>query len=300
MAAASAFTWFPPELVFDDEQFVVHSGYTILLLRYVTRAANKPYIATLCGASGRNMLEDGPADHAHHHGVWWGHGDVNGVDYYLELPGGDGPPHRGRIEHVRWSAIVDDAPRFGFTEDLVWRDHRCEPVITEQRSVHLSLASDAHYTVDLSSSYLAEQDLVFGDTKESVLPGIRPAETMTGLLGGTITSSRGRRGEADTFGQPAEWVDVSAARRVQYLGEEVVEGIACFDHPSNPGHPQRWFTREYGPFSPFEGHHFHDDRRLSAGTELRLRHRIVVHRDDATGSGLDDLYRAYCEEDVDA
>jgi hypothetical protein len=31
-----------------------------------------------------------------------------------------------------------------------------------------------------------------------------------------------------------------------------------------------------------------------------LRHRIVVHRDDATGSGLDDLYRAYCEEDVDA
>jgi hypothetical protein len=300
MAVASAFTWFPPELVVDDDRFVVQAGYTILLLRYVTHAANKPYLATLCGPSGRNMLDDAPVDHAHHHGVWWGHGDVNGVDYYLELPGGDGPIHRGRIEHAGWSELVDDAPRFGFTEDLVWRDHRREPVITERRSLVLTLATDAHYTVDLSSVYRAVQDLAFGDTKESVLPGIRPAEAVTGMVGGSIVSSRGRRGEADTFGQPAEWMDVSGRRSVQYVGEEVVEGIACFDHPSNPGHPQRWFTREYGPFSPFEGHHFHDDRRLSAGQELRLRHRIVVHRGDAVTAGLDDLYQAYREEDVDA
>jgi hypothetical protein len=231
--------------------------------------------------------------------VWWGHGDVNGVDYYLELPGGEGPADRGRIEHTRWARVVDDAPRFGFTEDLVWRDHRCEPVITERRTLRLTLASDAHYSVDLDSSYRAETDLVFGDTKESVLPGIRPAEAMTGVLGGTITNSRGEQGEGNTFGRPAEWVDVSAGRPVQYVGEEVTEGIACFDHPSNPGHPQRWFTREYGPFSPFEGHHFHDDRRLLAGGVLRLRHRIVVHRGDAAAAGLDDLYNAYCEEDLD-
>ena len=299
MAVASAFTWFPPELVVDDNRFVVHAGYTMLLLRYVAHGGSTPHIATLCGPSGRNMLEDAPADHAHHHGVWWGHGDVNGVDYYLELPGGEGPVDRGRIEHVAWSKILDDAPRFGFVEELEWRDHRDALVMGEQRSLNLTLGTEDHYTLDLRSVYTAERDLTFGDTKESVMPGIRPAEALTGLGGGTIVSSRGQTGEAATFGQPAEWVDVWGRRRSQYLGEELTEGIACFDHPSNPGHPQRWFVRDYGPISPFEGHYFHEDRALGAGGGLSLRHRIVVHVGDPGTADVESLYQAYCEEDSD-
>jgi hypothetical protein len=294
-----AYTWFPPKLAYDDGRFIVYGDYTMLLFRYLTRTVNKPYLSTLCGPSGRNMLEDAPVDHLHHHGVWWGHGDVNGVDYYLELPGGEGPVDRGRIEHLGWSKVIDEAPRFGFVERLVWRDHHDQSTIDERRSVVVTFGSDDHYTVDLQSCYRAERDLVFGDTKESVLPGIRIAEALTGLGGGAIVNSRGQCGEAATFGQPAEWVDVSGPRTVQYVGGTVVEGIACFDHPSNPGHPQRWFTREYGPVSPFEGHHFHDDRRLAGGAELSLRHRIVIHTGTAAEAGLDSLFRSYCEEVFD-
>jgi hypothetical protein len=296
----AAHTWFPPELLWDDERFVVYGGYTMVLLRYMTQATNKPYLATLCGPSGRNVLEESPVDHLHHRGVWWGHGDINDVDFYLELPGGEGPVDRGRIEHVAWSKILDEAPRFGFVEDLEWRDHRDLLLMREQRSLTLTLGTNDYYTVDLRSVYTAERDLAFGDTKESVMPGIRPAEALTGLGGGTVVNSRGQTGETAAFGQPAEWVDVSGRRRMQYLGTELTEGIACFDHPSNPGHPQRWFVRDYGPISPFEGHYFHEDRNLGAGRDLRLRHRIVVHLGDPGAADLESLYQAYCEEDSNA
>jgi hypothetical protein len=230
------------------------------------------------------MVEDSPVDHLHHHGVWWGHGDINGVDCYLELAGGEGSQHKGAVRHCGFSGIVDEPegepPRFGFDEDIAWDDHLGERLLDERRSLLFTLAGPDHYTVDLSSAYTAARDLTFGDTKESVLPGVRIAEALTGMVGGTITSSTGAVGEVSTMGAPAEWIDVSGPRRIAYLGGDIVEGIACFDHPENPGHPQRFFTREYGPISPFPGHHFYEVRTLGAGEALRLRHRLVVHRGD--------------------
>jgi hypothetical protein len=299
----SAFTWFPPKLVVDDDRFVVYGEYTFLLLRYITGSGNgRPYLATLCGPAGRNMLEDAPVDHLHHHGVWWGHGDINGVDCYLELPGGDGPTDRGAVVHAGWESIVDEPegapPTFGFVERVAWHDHEGSPLLDERRSLLLQFASSEHYTVDLDSTYTATRDVVFGDTKESVLPGIRVAEALTGQVGGTITSSRGTTGEEATMGEPAHWIDLSGSRNVVYLGESLVEGLACFDHPANPGHPQRFFTRTYGPISPFPGHHFHDDRTLAKGKAIRLRHRLVVHVGGPDDADVEGLYQAYAREET--
>jgi hypothetical protein len=302
MSPASAFTWYRPVLLIDEHRFLVHShDDNMIVFNYEYRsAANKPFVSTLCGPSGRNLVENSPAEHLHHHGIWWGHGDVNGIDYYLELP------HelpRGAIEHLMFISVIDEpaegdsrSARFGFVERLAWRDPTGAVVIDEQRSLLLAFRDGDHYTVDLDSSYTARTDLTFGDTKESVLPGIRLAENMTGDVGGTITSSEGLTGEQATFGQPARWIDVSAPRRVIFLREEIVEGITCFDHPSNPSHPTRWFTREYGPISPFEGHHFYEDRHLAAGASLRLRHRLVVHRGTAADADLETKYATYLQE----
>ena len=179
--SARAHAWFPPRLTVDDDRFVVHGEYYFVLLRYLTGAGRgRPYLATLCGPSGRNMVEDSPVDHLHHHGVWWGHGDVNGVDLYLELPGGDGPVDKGTVSHTGWANIVDDPdgdpPRFGFDEDVAWRDQHGEALLDERRSLLVCFVGDDRYTVDLDSTYVAARDLVFGATKESVLPGIRIAE----------------------------------------------------------------------------------------------------------------------------
>ena len=127
----------------------------------------------------------------------------------------------------------------------------------------LDLSRGDRYTLDLESTYTAVTDLAFGDTKESTLPGVRLAERLTVNGGGRMVNSRGQVGEAECFGRPAEWVDHSVTRNGVYW-KTYTEGIAIFDHPGNPHHPTVWFTRDYGPQSPFEGHHF-----IGAGTDGR-------------------------------
>jgi hypothetical protein len=286
VSTPGAFAWFPPTLVVDDHQVTLAAQECFVIFRYVT--GERPHLATLCGPSGRNMLEDSPVDHLHHRGVWWGHGAVNGVDYYLELA-----ESCGTVTHVGWRSVVDDAPRFGFTEEVAWRDSSGALVLAEIRSVVLHLAGGDHYTVDLDSTLTASAAITFGDTKEAALPGIRVAEALTSAGGATIRNARGQAGELETFGQPAEWLDISGDRTQIYLGMRQIEGIACFDHPGNPGFPNRWFTRSYGPVSPFPGHHFYDQRTLAAGGTLRLRHRLLVHWGDAEEADVAGHYRAY-------
>jgi hypothetical protein len=282
-----------PELHLDEHRFLVHSTDLVSLAYEFGGAGRKPYIRTLVGPSGRNMLEAPAADHAHHLGIWWGHGDVNGVDFYLELPREELPA--GLIEHVKFDEIVDDAPRFGFTERLHWRVPGEGVFIEEQRALLADFTTDDHYTVDLESSYFATRELGFGATKESVLPGIRPAERLTVQGGGaTMVNSHGGVGEAGCMGKPAAWLDVSAARTGVYW-KEVVEGIACFDHPGNPHHEPTWFARDYGVFSPFEGHHFLGGGTMAAGDTLRTRHRILVHEGDAETADVAGHYREYAE-----
>ncbi|MGZ8734271.1 MAG: DUF6807 domain-containing protein [Acidimicrobiia bacterium] len=287
--------FFGAELFVDDSRFLVHHTDFVALGYYFRGASNKPFLASVVGPSGRNMVDAQPSDHAHHRGIWWGHGDVNGVDYYLEVPkvGGDHPI--GTIVHLGFDDIIDASPAFGFVEQLEWREPSGMVAIRERRSLAIDLSRGDRYTLDLESTYTAVIDLVLGDTKESTLPGVRLAERLTVNGGGRMVNSRGGVGEAECFGQPAEWVDHSVSRNGVYW-REYTEGIAIFDHPDNPHHPAMWFTRDYGPQSPFEGHHFIGAGTMAAGDELRLRHRILVHEGDTEAADVAGAYAEYAGE----
>jgi hypothetical protein len=279
------------ELVIDEHRFLLHRDNHIAFLYAYRGYANKPYIAVLRGPSGRNVLEDSPGDHIHHHGVWWGHGDVNGVDFYLEAPA---PGRRlGRIEHVTFEETTDDAPRFGFVETLRWVDDVDDVLIDESRSAQIHFVDETHYTLDLESTYTAKLDLAFGTTKESVLPGIRMAEALTGTSGGHIRASTGQRGETRIFGTPAKWFDYWGDRKAIYGLADLVEGVAVFDHPSNPNHPNPVFVRSYGPNSPFQGHHFTGEATLAAGDSWRYRHRLVIHSGNTEDADIAGKYEAW-------
>ncbi|MEX2538305.1 MAG: DUF6807 family protein, partial [Actinomycetota bacterium] len=206
------------------------------------------------------------------------------------------PPRLGWIEHVDFTELIDDLPRFGFVEKLRWSDDRGETVIEETRSVLAHFRDQTHCILDLDSTYAAAKDLSFGTTKESVLPGIRMAEALTCVCGGHLRSSDGGRGETQIFGKPAEWFDYWGERKAVYGLGDVVEGVAVFDHPSNPNHPNPVFVRAYGPNSPFQGHHFTGETTLSAAEAWRYRHRLVVHYGDTEEADIAGKYRAWIQE----
>lgn len=289
------------DLLVDDHRFVLRGSdwaVDFVTLAYHYRpAARRPFLSTLVGPSGRNVLECPPADHAHHLGLWWGHGDVNGVDFYLEHEREEA--EHGRIEHVAFDEIVDDAPWFGFDEVLEWCGPDGDVLITERRIVLAHFADDRWYTVDLDSTYTAATDLTFGDTKESVLPGLRVAEPLATGGGGRMTASTGGVDEAGCMGQRAAWIDRSGSRRGLYH-KEYVEGIAVFDHPGNPHHPATWFARDYGPLSPFPGHHFLGGGAMATGETLRLRHRLLVHGGDAGEADVAGHYDRWVDETREA
>lgn len=290
------------ELVLDDRRFLLHKDNHIAFLYAFRGYANKPYVAVLRGPSGRNMLEDSPGDHVHHHGIWWGHGDVNGVDFYLEVPA----PGRklGRIDHVEFTEVIDDNPDYGFAQKLDWIDHEGRKVIDETRKAALNFVDTETLTLDLASTYTARDDLAFGTTKESVLPGIRMAEALTSVCGGHIRASiqlesgemGSTGGETRIFGKPATWFDYWGERKAIYGLDDVTEGLACFDHPSNPNHPNPVFVRAYGPNSPFQGHHFTGPAKLAEGESWTYRHRIVVHSGDTEAADIAGKYARWIKE----
>ena len=151
------------------------------------------------------------------------------------------------IGRSRTSASTIDRrrrPRFGFIERLEWREPTGRVAIRERRSLLVDLSGTDRYTLDLASTYTAVTDLAFGDTKESTLPGMRPAERLTVFGGGQwSTRGSGRRvgvlRSAGRVGRPLG----HPQRRVL---EVVHRGHRDLRPSGNPHHPAVWFTRDYG------------------------------------------------------
>jgi hypothetical protein len=87
------------------------------------------------------------------------------------------------------------------------------------------------------------------------------------------------------------WCDVSGAR----FG--LREGIAIFDSPRNRWYPSKWFTRDYGFFSPTPFNWLDDaGLRLAAGETLELEYQVVVHGGSAEEAGIAALFAEWAGE----
>ena len=76
-------------------------------------------------------------------------------------------------------------------------------------------------------------------------PYVRMDPAWSGTQGGVIDDDQGRRGQAATNEQYAEWIDYSNT----VDGE--TDGVAVLLPPSDE--PRKWLTREYGTFGPRRG-----------------------------------------------
>jgi hypothetical protein len=234
-------------------------------------------------------------DHPHHQGLWFTHGDVNGLDFWANPVAG---PKRGRV-------VVDKITKAegGKTSGTVafegrWVGPDDKALLKETRTMTFSTAGP-NRIVDLDITLTAlDQPVKFGDTKEGTF-AIRIHDALTEKSkGGTLTSSTGTTGMKQIWGKPAPWVDYSGTLE----GEPV--GIAIFDHPSNPKHPTHWHARDYGLFAAniFGEHDFYSDKTrdgsvtLEPGKSMRFRYRVVIHPGLTSDAKLDEAYAAWTKK----
>jgi hypothetical protein len=266
---------------------------------YYFEGYKKPIFFPLRTASGTivtrgyPMIPDVPGetkDHPHHKGLWFTHGDVNGVDFWSESE------KTGRILHRKFDVVKSD-PKVGLLKsENDWVTPGGQVVLKEVREVRIHSQSGVR-VMDFDLKLTAANGPVkFGDTKEGSF-GIRLAQQFSDKEGGRMENSRGGVGQEGCWGKPAEWVDYST----KIEGETV--GVAIFDHPSSFRHPTHWHARAYCLFAvnPFGLHDFYNDKTkdgshtLSAGQSVTFRYRVYIHPGNTQEAKIADQYKAYAK-----
>ena len=277
---------------------------------------NRPYLHPIRSASGKIVNRSFPAgqlpgetaDHPHHAGLFYGHGDVNGYNYWAiqNVPAAALKPNptMGRIVLKQVASVKSGKESGSVDVVLTWLTPEGKPLLTETRKMTFH-AHPMLRIIDFDFDFTAIDKVVFRDTKEGTF-AMRmataldepPAKEKPGALPrtGKLVNAQGGEREANVWGKRSEWVDYSGVLD----GEKV--GVVMMDHPGNPRHPTYWHSRGYGLHSinPFGVSDFLNDKTqngsltVEPGQHVRFRYRVIVH----PGRGPDrlaELYKQYAQ-----
>jgi hypothetical protein len=274
----------------------------------------RPYLHPLRAASGTMVNRSFPAgqvpgettDHPHHAGLWYGHGDVNGFNYWavqnVAKPQPPDSANFGRIVLQKVASVRSGKESGSVDTVFSWLKPDGAPLMTETRKTTFYAHPELRI-IDFDFEFAAIESVVFRDTKEGTFamrmatvldePPAKPkpgAPTRTGRL----INAQGGVGEPNVWGKRSEWVDYSG----QINGEKV--GVVMMDHPANPRHPTYWHSRGYGLHSinPFGVSDFLNDKTqngsltVAPGQRVRFRYRVVIHP-GLTPERLAELYKQF-------
>ncbi|HCC58996.1 MAG TPA: hypothetical protein DEQ47_17385 [Solibacterales bacterium] len=266
---------------------------------FLAPGGNKPYVYPLRTPAGVVVTRHFPMesfpgethDHPHHRGMFFAHGDVNGVNFWATEPSAKSP-HAGRMI-FRKLLEAKGGPKSGTIKAIFdGLDPQGKAMMTETRTLTF-FAGDPRI-VDFEVRIEALRPLKFGDTKEGTF-GIRLATPLSEDKSGKMVNAEGAETEKNVWGKRSDWVDYSG------LVNGKTVGVIIMDHPSNPRHPTYWHARGYGLFAanPFGVRDFTEDKTrdgsmtIDAGQSATFRYRVVIHDGALDHARIAELYRQY-------
>jgi hypothetical protein len=251
----------------------------------------KPFLYPLMAPDGTILSRGWPIaprpgdseDHTWHRGIWWGHGDINGHDFWREQKGTasivvDKVTHPGRGILLHQSLVTAEGKRLGGLK-------------THYQYTHSTNTT----AIDATLAITGDEPLRFGDTDDGGF-AFRLREEFREDRGATLLNAEGQKGAKQIWGKPAAWTDYSATLNNQQYG------VAIFGHPRNLRHPAGWHARNYGLNSanPFAASSFANEKggqrgahTQAANTPLTLRYRVLIHQGEVN---IPSLYAAYLKD----
>ena len=309
--------WAQVKLSQSPEQIAVEiNGKPFTVFYMGGKDLNRPYLHPIRSASGKIVNRSFPAgqipgettDHPHHAGLFYGHGDVNGFNYWaiqnVPTPASNAEANMGRIVLKQVLSVASGKESGSVDVVFNWLKPDGKPLLTETRKMTF-YAHPMLRIIDFDFDLAAIEKVVFRDTKEGTFamrmatpleePPLKPTATGPARTGKLINAQGGER-EANVWGKQSEWVDYSG----ELDGERV--GVVMMDHPDNPRHPTYWHSRGYGLHSinPFGVSDFLNDKTkngsltVEPGQHVRFRYRVIIHPGQGPAR-LAELYQDYAK-----
>lgn len=243
---------------------------------------DKPFLHPLSTPSGVVITRGFPVaalpgesqDHGWHRGIIWGHGLINGHDFWREL----GRDKTARLE-VLPNTVESSAGAVAESAlSLAMLPPDSQSIGTCHQRFRIA-PKDAGIEITADIRVAADQGapLTFGDTEDGGF-GLRFREEFRQDRGAKLLNSDGLEGSENIWGKRARWVQYST----EVNGTPA--SVTMFDHPLNLRHPTYWHARDYGlcAANPFGLHDFlGDDTQdgsytVEAGATLAFRYRVLV------------------------
>jgi hypothetical protein len=241
-----------------------------------------PYFWPVCGpASNKSVTTETSEPYPHHHSLFFGCDRVNGGNYWQDIN------ERGQIVSQGPKLVKASGNRVVFTDICFWQQPGKEPVIRDMRRITITAPNKDLRFIDFKIALKALTDIRILRTNHSLFSA-RVVPELSVRAGGTLINAEGKTTEKNTFGFASPWCDYWGTRK------GITEGIAILLNPDNRWYPSKWFTRDYGFFSPTPMYWLEDDHfDLAKEHILTLRYRVVVHAGDDKTAGIQEIFEQY-------
>lgn len=287
--------------VFIDGKYFTSYLYADSILR-------KPVLFPLRTASEERVTRGFPfaanagerIDHPHHYGLWFNHGDVNGIDFWNSSVTSRNPKARyGRINHMKF-VKVESGDTGTLAVEKEWRSDSNALVLIERTQYVFSGDTNRRLITHITTLSAPQMDVLFEDSKEGMFamrvrreleiasdePTIllnedltRPDSAVVNTLGvsGHYRNSNGLEGYPDVWGKRARWMQLSGM-----VNQDSIS-ICIFDHPENLNHPPHWMARDYGLYgvNPLGSNLYTDGKEqfnfiLKKGDSVTFKHQVLI------------------------
>jgi hypothetical protein len=265
-----------------DNAVVITVGDQVFTTYKTDKAQKYPYFWPVNGpVSGKSVTTETSEPYPHHHSLFFGCDRVNGGNYWQDVNA------RGQILSQGVELVKSSGTRVVFTDLCLWKQPDKAPIIRDKRRITITAPSEDLRFIDFQITLEPLTDIQILKTNHALFSA-RVVGELSVKSGGTLVNAQGKRGEKGTWGFNSPWCDFWGQR------DGLTEGIAILQHPRNRGYPSKWFTRDYGFFSPTPMYWLEGNRLdIPKGESFTLSYRVIVHTGSTEQADIHALFDRY-------